>query len=403
MSGIPRRRFLVMSAASAASIPLLAGVPTAFAAPAAKGAAKKTVRSILDQIPAKVREQMALWKVPGMEVGVVAGDELIYNECFGVTSLATGRPYTPKSVQGLQSSCSALVGVAIVQLMEAGKLSADDTLKRYVPYFDLADPRHSQITIRQALGHTPGLPWLNPAEDALGGHPAGQFADIPGDPDTETYIRCLKSAGVSLLFDPGTSNSYSDLAYDILGEVVRNISGQRFEEYCEEHFFEPLGMKDSTLLLGEVDPKRLVTAHVADANVNPVVMARPPWVRRHIPSNGLHSTVLDTSRWLRMLMNHGRLGTARILQPASVAGMWTTLGPWNPDPNATAGWGFVLSTQDGHMTVANYGDGFIESSLMMAPDRGIAVIAFCNVDPYPADFPTWEVGYWLLGSLLATA
>ena len=403
---LSRRRLLGASAATAASLPFWASAHTAFAAPLERPSAKPGVKDVLQQIPDHATQLMQQWTVPGMAVGVLIGDDLVYAEGFGEKSVATGKPYTPPSVQGLQSVAGALLGTAIMQLVERGKLDVDNPVTAYLPYFKIDDPRYTQITVRRLLGHTSGLPYAAPLDDALGGVPDGEFANPGGDPahpTVEEYVRGLKGAGISLATAPGEVNSYSDLGYDILGDVVHKVSGQLFQDYCAEHFFEPLGMKSSTLVHGQVDPKRLVPAHDLDAAGKPIVRTRPTWVPRHIPSCGLRSNLHDMSRWIRMQLNGGSLGNARILKPASQAELWTTLSSWQYDPTATAGWGVILSSIDRYKTVSMYGDPLYECSLMIAPGRRIAVMALTNRTPWPDGFPTWELGYWALGALLAAA
>ncbi len=78
----------------------------------------------------------------------------------------------------------------------------------------------------------------------------------------EDYVRSLGDE--RLLFSPGEDWSYSSIGFNVLGDVIAKVSGQTFEDYMQEHIFTPLGMEDSSFLLSEVDPERLVTPHGYD-------------------------------------------------------------------------------------------------------------------------------------------
>jgi CubicO group peptidase (beta-lactamase class C family) len=118
-----------------------------------------------------------------------------------------------------------------MQLVEQGKISLDTPLTAYLPYFHLADPRHTQITIGQMLSHISGMPDI-----------IDYTLDKPefDDGALERYVRSLGKE--SLEFDPGEKFVYSNMAYDILGQVIAEVSGQLFEDYMEEHILQPLEM-----------------------------------------------------------------------------------------------------------------------------------------------------------------
>jgi CubicO group peptidase (beta-lactamase class C family) len=104
--------------------------------------------SVLDDI-------FARWGMPGMAVGIVEGDAIVYTRTFGVQSLDTQAPVTPGSVFGLASIGKCFVACAVMQLVEGGKIRLDAPLVEYLPYFKLDDDRYALITIRQVLSTPP--------------------------------------------------------------------------------------------------------------------------------------------------------------------------------------------------------------------------------------------------------
>ena len=130
-----------------------------------------------------------------------------------------------------------------MQLVEQGKIDLDDPVVDYLPYFELADDRYGTITIRELLTHTSGLPDV---EDFGYDNPAYDVEAL------DRYVRSLTDT--SLIAAPGEGFSYSDMGFDILGDVVATVSGQPFEEYVQENIFDPLGMENTTFLPDETYP-----------------------------------------------------------------------------------------------------------------------------------------------------
>lgn len=133
-----------------------------------------------------------------------------------------------------------------MQLVENGQVDLDMPVIKYVPYFRIADERYKTITVRQMLTHTSGMPdegdyeWDKPQSD---------------DGALERYVRGLGNRNLRLEFEPGSKFQYSNMAYEILGDLIAKVSGTSFEDYVRVHILEPLRMAKSTLLLKDADPK----------------------------------------------------------------------------------------------------------------------------------------------------
>ncbi len=190
-----------------------------------------------------IRQVMDTFDMPGLALGIVKAGELAYAGSFGVRNRETGEPVTPRSLFHMASVSKPFVATAIMRLVEQGKVGLDAPLVTYLPYFTLRDARVQDITIRQMLCHTSGMPdeddyrWYAPEDDA------GAL---------ERYVRGLADA--SLLFPPGERHEYSNIAYEVLGDVIAKVSGRTFEDYVRQAILAPAGMVDSTFLRGEVAP-----------------------------------------------------------------------------------------------------------------------------------------------------
>ena len=186
----------------------------------------------------------------GLASGIVKSGELVYTQGFGVRSLETREPVTPRSLFHMASVSKPFVATAIVQLVEQGKLALDAPVATYLPYFRLKDPRSKEITVRQMLSHTSGMP------DASDYH---WYAPEDDEEALERYVRSL--AGEELIAAPGEKYAYSNIAFEVLGDVIAKVAGQPFEAYVKAHILDPLEMHDSTFLRREVSPDLATTPH----------------------------------------------------------------------------------------------------------------------------------------------
>ncbi|MCI0696446.1 serine hydrolase [candidate division KSB1 bacterium] len=182
---------------------------------------------------------------------------------------------------------------------------------------------------------------------------------------------------LSLIAAPGAKWQYSNMAYEILGDVIAKVSGETFEGYVGQHILTPLGMKSSTLLVKEADPQLLTSPHVLDDAYEVAVSKIFPYNRAHSPSSTLYSNVLDMARWAMANMNRGELEGKRILQALTYDVMWKPAGEqWS---HIAISW--FLGKYGEYPTVSHGGRdvGFV-SNLVMMPGQSIAVVMMSNFD-----------------------
>ena len=337
----------------------------------ARDAGDRYTREFEPVLEAFLRRQ----QIPGLAIAIVENNQVVYARGFGRMSLGGDKgPVTPLTVFHMASIVKPFVATAILQLADQRKVDLDAPVVRYLPYFRLADQRYRIITVRQMVAHTSGMPdvtdyeWDRPQFD---------------DGALERYVRSL--SGLNLLFEPGLKFAYSNIAYDVLGDVIAKASGDSFEGYVQRHILSPLQMKHSTLLYREVDPALLSDGHVLNSLGSPVVSKAYPYNRTHSPSSNLHSNALDMTRWAMANMNHGELDGQRILPASTYAAMWKPtedVGEPAVGTHVTAeGISWFVGTYRGRFLVTHSGGdlGFI-TDLALLPDKKIAVVWMANCD-----------------------
>jgi CubicO group peptidase (beta-lactamase class C family) len=260
-----------------------------------------------------------------------------------------------------------------MQLAERGAIDLAAPIVQYLPYFRLNDDRYAQITIRQILSHTSGMPDMDEVEyDQLIRHPEED------EGAAERYVRQLSSRKMAAA--PGERFLYSNIAYNVLGDLIAKVSGRSFEAYMQDQVLIPAGMPDSTFLPAEVPSDRLAMPHLR----TPAMGVSPftPYHRADSPASNLHTTLPELCHWGIISLNGGSDPGPRLLSPAGYEMMWTpVVDRGNPRPNfyEDMGLGWVLGHYHGTQTISHGGGGFGWTSFFfLLPERRGAAAILCN-------------------------
>lgn len=361
--------------------------------------ASKLDDATVAKIETIIQKAMTDYPTPGFTMCIVKDGQVVYSKGFGLADVASQRPMTLHSVSTEYSIAKSMTAMAVMQLVEQGKVNLDAPVTTYLPYFTMADLRYQAITVRMLLNHTSGMP-DDPWDFTLTGNV---------DP-LEQAVRSLSSK--SLLDAPGAAWSYADVGFDILGDLVAKVSGESFPAYMKEHLLKPMGMLTSTFVGEEVDSALRVTGYV-DAEAGGVNVGEANFDARNAPAANLSSNCEEMAQWAMVMLNQGKMGERQLLTAESIEAMWTNgvatpwrdiIGPWYGGAFQTYSLGWHLGSMGGHRLVGNAGsgDGF-NTQMQLAPDDGLAVIAMNNwltydtATWYPASFAAIDVMYTLLG------
>jgi CubicO group peptidase (beta-lactamase class C family) len=333
------------------------------------------------QMTARVEEILNRHAAVGLAVGVVRNGSLEYFHGHGVADIASNTPITQDTVFRIASITKTFTAIAVMQLREQGLVDLDAPASGYLRAYRLLPAKASfrPATVRDLLTHTAGVPQMPHPARALMTLFAGSALTEGGEsydlgqplPTLGGYYR----GGLRLVAEPGTRFTYGDHGFATLGQIVEDVSGQPLDCYFREHIFEPLGMADSDLLRSEEVRSRLATGYkLRSHGVSPVTDRQ--WVTPGASS--IYSTPTDMARYLAALAGDGANEHGRVLQPATLA---TMFGPhFQTDPRVPGiGLGFMRSHLGAHLAVEHQGilPGF-NSQIWVAPDDGVAVMAFTN-------------------------
>jgi CubicO group peptidase (beta-lactamase class C family) len=263
-----------------------------------------------DAIDRYIEQQLKRLNVPGAAVAIVEGDQIVHQRGFGQTRPG-GTPPSPQTPFFIGSLTKSFTALAVMQLVEAGKVDLNAPVQRYLPWFRVADPQASaQMTVRQLLNQTSGL------SSACGWAPLADFDQSPGA--GERQARAL--ATLRLTHPVGSAFAYSNMNYNLLGLIVEAVSGESYAAYVQDHIFGPLDMRHSYTTRREAAQNGLALGH-RYWFAYPVATPHLPLPRGSLASGQLISSTEDMSHYLIAQLNEGRYGGVQILSPAGVAEM----------------------------------------------------------------------------------
>jgi CubicO group peptidase (beta-lactamase class C family) len=257
-----------------------------------------------------IQQQMKKNRIPGISLAITQGDQIVHLGGFGVAD-PSGRPVTPQTPLLIGSVSKSFTALAVMQLVEGGKIDLNAPVQRYLPWFRVADPAASaQITVRHLLNQTSGLTTS-----------AGNENDNDGRTDDGALERDVRSLStVYLANPPGAVMRYSNANYSTLGLIVQVVSGQSYEAYIQQHIFNPLGMQHSYTSKAEAQQNGLATGYRMWFGF-PAPAPDLPYPRRYIAGGYLISSAEDLAHYLIAQNNEGRFGGETVLSPEGIAAL----------------------------------------------------------------------------------
>ena len=298
----------------------------------------------------------------GIVAGVVKGNDTLLMKAYGKANLEWEVPMALDAMFEVGSIAKQFAAAAILQLRDAGKLSLDDDITKWLP--DL-DTRGVKVPLRRMLDHTSGLQTGD----------AGSVFDPRLTRDSAYLL--LKRAPVRFKFPSGEAQAYDDRAFWLLGLVVEKASGMRYEEYMEKKIFEPLGMKGSMYCNSSLNvPHRAHGYQFANG-----VFRRPPAVVYALvfAPGAICSTAGDLVTWLKAL--HG----GKVLSPDSYS-LMTTQAKLADGTPLQYGMGIKVGEDyEGRRYIGHGGSapGF-RAEATWYPDAQMAVVVVGNTTSLPA-------------------
>jgi CubicO group peptidase (beta-lactamase class C family) len=334
---------------------------------------QESVETRLKGFDAYMEQVMKDWNAPGIGIGIVMGDKLVFAKGYGFRDYGKKLPYTTKTTQPIASNSKLFTAVAVGLLVEEGKLRWDEPIKQFVPSIRFYnDDLDRSVTIRDMLSHRTGVTR----------HDSIWYKSNFTRRELWDRLRYLEpTAPVRTKF------LYNNLMFTAAGQVIEEISGKTWEQFVQTRIFDPLNMSRSTLTIEDnlKGPEPAVPySERRDSNE----LYRQPYYTAEVaiaPAGAINSNVEDLSRWVIALLNKGKVDGKQVIPEAVVR---ETMAPslalpnsalesrgWGENLNSYYGMGRTVSSYRGHLLALHGGDlpGF-HSQVSIMPNDNIGVI-----------------------------
>jgi CubicO group peptidase (beta-lactamase class C family) len=351
----------------------------------------KMDEDLYHEIDAFIEAQRQRLNIPGISLAIVEGDQITHMRGFG-QALPGGETPAPQTSFLIGSTTKSFTALAVIQLVESGKVELDAPIQRYLPWFRVANSQDSaQITVRHLLHQTSGLP-LGPAWQLL--------ADFDDSPDAiEKQARSLST--VELSQPVGSAFEYSNLNYNLLGLIIEAASGEPYADYVQSHIFDPLEMRHSYTSKTTAKKEGLAIGHQTWFGM-PVAVPDLPMPIGSLPSGQLISSAEDMGHYLIAQLNGGQYSQTQILSPEGIAALH------HPAVEAISagvpmghyGMGWYINEQDQVRVIHHTGmvpDFYTYMALL--PDQKKGVVLLVNANHFTGELSLTEVGNGLTALL----
>jgi len=362
---------------------------------------QKSIDKKLKVLDAYYEQALTDWDVPGMAVAIVKDGEIIFSKGYGVRDVDTKEEVDGNTLFAIASNSKAFTSAALAMLVDEGKISWNDRVREYLPWFELYDPYVSDnFTIRDLLTHRSGLKTFS-----------GDLLWYGSNLSRREVVENAKYLEPTFDFRAGWG--YSNIMYITAGLVIEEVSGMSWDEFIKERILDPLNMDrtvSSTHVLKEMEN---VSAPHNDTDCGVIVIDWLNW-DNIAPAGGLISSVNDVSQWLMFQMNKGITPDGdTLIKSTRFREMWEAANPQGVSAGSASLWpsthfkayglGWSIFDYLGKKVIGHGGgyDGFITNTTFVPEDKlGVVILTNTNTSLYyPLKFKTLDI---LLGNEVET-
>jgi CubicO group peptidase (beta-lactamase class C family) len=343
------------------------------------------VQAAIPEIEAYIADGMKAFDVPGLAIGIVANDKLIYAKGFGVRSKSGGQLVNSRTVFQIGSTTKAFLAATIAIMVDRGKLHWNDRVVDLDPGFQLKDPWVTrEFRVHDLLAQRSGLPPY--ANDALG---------ILGL-DRDALIRSLRYVEPVSSFR--STFAYTNITHILAGRIEAKAMGASdWNAVLQQELLEPLGMKDSSYTAAAIEA---APDHATGYRWTPQGTVEAPF-SQIFPydfdgAGDLNSSVEDAAHWVRLQLGNGAFEGRRIVSAENLAVTRTPKVGISEKAAYAMGW-VILQTANGAVVWHNGGTSSFGAFIGLVPDRNAGVIVFTNETN--VGFPD-AVGLWTADRIL---
>jgi serine beta-lactamase-like protein LACTB len=318
------------------------------------------------QLEPFIAREVADKGIPALSIALIDDQHIVWARGFGASDPAAGKKASADTVYRVGSVSKLFTDIAIMQLVEQGKLDLDAPVMRYLPDFKPDNPFDKPITLRQMMAHRSGL---------VREPPVGNYFD-PDEPSLETMVKSLNKT--RLVYEPGKKTKYSNAAIATVGYVLQKTQKEPFARYLERKVLEPLDMRHSSFA-----PRPELTRELAKAvmwSYPGREFPAPTFELGMAPAGSMFSTVLDLGKFLEVLFARGKGPHGQILKSETLDEMWTPQFIGKGEKEGF-GLGFLISPFEGTRRIGHGGAVYgFATELEALPQKKLGVVVIASRD-----------------------
>ena len=328
---------------------------------------RKTDYSVaIDRLEKAVKYEVQNKGLPALSIALVDEDKMVWSQGFGFQDAKKEAPATADTIYRVGSVSKLFTDVAMMQLVDQGRLDLDAPVQTYLPNFNPSNPYGIDITLRQLMSHRSGL---------VRESPIGNYFD----PDEPTLAKTVASLNkTTLVYKPETRTKYSNAAVAVVGSVLESMLSVSHPEHVRLTILDPLAMNDSGFFVTPAMRSKLATGWMWTYDGRR--FQAPEFLLGTGPAGNMLSSVSDLSKFLSCLFRNGSTHTGRILAPETFQTMTTAIQDQN-GKNQGFGLGFSVGELDGHKKIGHGGAVYgFSTELAALPERKLGVATISSLD-----------------------
>lgn len=326
--------------------------------------------SQVDKTDIQIKDLMQKNKIIGLQLAVIKDNVIVKTSHYGLSNIEDSIAVDNKTVFSINSMTKAFTGVAIMQLVESGKLNLQDPISKYL---DKLPKTWQNITVKQIATHTSGIPDIFESPEHI-------FSE-----DNEILFKKIKESPI--VFKPGEKLSYNQTNYILLGLIIEKISGKSFEKFIIDNQFEKVGMENS-IKAGMGDTYSIINhsarpySYFIKGSLTNIHQPMPSYL---YPAGGIYSTATEMAQWLIALQSY------KLINAESLKMLWTPVELKNVKKQEANGslYGTAIGF-DTNSRVINpviFQSGGARNTLYIYPKDNVSVVILSNLmGARPQDF-----------------
>jgi len=330
---------------------------------------------VTDSLDVYINRSLKDWNLPGCAVAIIKDGHIVLTKGYGLRDVEKNLPVDEHSLFMIASNSKAVTGLSLAKLEQEKKLSLDDKVQKWLPWFKLYDPNASNlVTLKDVVTHRIGFETFQ-----------GDFCHWATSTTREEVIR--RMAVIPPIYQFRDKWGYCNAGYVVAGEVIKKASGLSWEDYIQENYFKPMGMTETKALTRDFEQ---IPNHCTPYTIylDKLTRLKIPQIDNLAPAASICSSVSDWAKWLKMILDKGQWNGSQILPEAAINRTMTPVSirgnfrpPFNTGHFSMYGIGWDIVEYCGRKMVSHTGgaDGFV-TSVSLIPEERLGIIVFTNSD-----------------------